>query len=589
MDRRRFIQTTGAAGAAAMMAKGKARAAERTVTADLLIIGSGFAGMWAAIAAYDSGIRDIAIVDKASVGRSGMSRMCAGATIYRFPHDDPKEWLRDVAEANQFLSRQDLIAQILDTSFERYQKLNSWGVKYGRTPWGAARMPSRGFKKLKMSVGPSYKGQKGGAAVAAALLEQIASRKVKQFSKTLITDLIQKDGRLAGAVGVNRLSGETVGFKARAVILAVADCSFRGNYACVDQVTGDGFRLAYDAGVRLANMEFLCVNTASPKYGFEGTGVAARYGGHFLNKNLEPFMKDYYPEGDAVEVAYVVRAMAGEIEKGNGPPLYFDMSRGLMGLAGDRALSSIGGWVTLNLKRLKEEGENIFKSPQEWVAAIQTLRGGIRTDHNFMSDLPGLFAAGMSQSIDPGLFNGWSTMRAMGSGELAGKAAARFLRDAGDVSLSADQVREAEERAVAALGRSSGVNPEQVCSRLQELIAPYQVCVKKSAETLKKTLAEVERLRDTEVPAMRARDPHELGKSHEAANLTLCAELFLKSSLERKETRSDHCRTEYPEVDNKNWLKWINVKRGGAGRPETAFEDVPLSTYPIQPLKPEEA
>ena len=453
-------------------------------------------------------------------------------------------------------------------------------------PWGAARLPSRGFKKLKMSIGPTFQNRKGGSAVAAALLAQVEQRRVKKFPKIMITDLLKKDGRVAGAVGVKRLTGETVAFQARAVILALADCSFRGNYAGVDAVTGDGFRLAYDAGIRLTNLEFLAVNTASPKYGFEGTGVAARYGGKFLNKDWHAFMKDYYPEGDAVEVAYLVRAMASEIEKGNGPPLYFDLSKPPMGwMMGPLLGDSIGGWVELNLKRLQEEGENIFSKPQEWVAAIQTLRGGVRTDRNFMSDLLGLFAAGMTQALDPGLFNGWSTLRAMGSGELAGKAAARFLKDAGEISPAPDDLREAEARAAAALERKSGIDPEKVCARIQELIAPYPVCVKKSAESLGKALAEVERLRDTDLPALAAKDPHELCKAHEAASLTLSAELFLKASRERKETRSDHCRSEYPEVDNRNWLKWINFQKGGDGRPEMAFEEVPLSTYPIQPLK----
>ncbi|HUT55104.1 MAG TPA: FAD-binding protein [bacterium] len=587
MDRRKFLQTTGTAGAVALAGK-RARAMEHTIETDLLIIGSGFAGLWAALAAGGGGVKDITIVDKASVGRSGMSRMCAGATIYRFPQDDAEAWLRDVAEASHYLSRQDLVAQILDTSYSRYQRLAKWGVKYGGTPWGQSRLPSRGFKLLQMSVGPSYQGEKGGGAVCRALLERVNALKVKKLGKTVVTSLLKDKGRAAGAVGVSRLTGEAVSVKARAVVLAMADCSFRGNYACVDAVTGDGFRLAYDAGARLNNMEFLCVNTAPVRYGFEGTGVAARYGGHFLNRDRRAFMKDYYPEGDQVECGYIVRAMASEIEKGNGPPLYLDMSRPPMRWAmGPLLGSSIGGRVRLNLKRLKEEGENIFARPQEWVAAIQTLRGGARTDANFMTDVPGLFAAGMTQSIDPGLFNGWSTMRAMGSGELAGKAAARFLAHASDVAPDTDQVRAAQERALAPLLRSSGVDPETVCARIQEIIAPHEVCVKKSAESLTTALGEVERIRDQELPALYARDPHELGKAHEAANLTWCAELFLRASLERNETRSDHCRREYPQVDNKNWLKWINIHKGADGRPEMAHEDVPLESYPVHPVKRE--
>ncbi len=586
MNRREFGKITGAAAAAMTAWGGKALASDGIFETDLLIVGSGFAGLWAAIAARECGVARVAIVDKASIGRSSMSSMCAGATIYRFPTDDPDEWVLDVAQANHFLSRQDLTSRILDTSYGRYKKLESWGVKYGMAPTGQTRLPSRGFKRLKMSVLPTWRNKRGGAAVSSALFEKVKELKTLLFPKTMITEILLDHGRAAGAVGVDRLSGETACFKARAVILAAADCSFRGNYACVDQVTGDGFSLAFQAGARMTNMEFLCVNTASPSYGFEGTGVAARYGGRFLDKNGRAFMKDYHPDGNKAEIAYITRAMAEEIEKGNGPPLYFDLSRPPLGIAGNWALSMIGGWVELNLKRLREKGLNIFAEPQEWVAAIQTLRGGARTDSNFMTDVPGLFAAGMTQSIDPGLFNGWSTMRAMGSGELAGMAAARFLKDAGDVRLSQDEVRLARDRAASPLNGRTGINPEQVLAAVQETMVPYPVCIRRDEQSLSRALSRIEGLRDDHLPALAAADPHELCKVHEARNVTLAAELYLRSALLRRESRSDHFRVEYPEVDNRNWLKWINLRRGQAGSIETDFEDVPISSYPARPTEP---
>ncbi len=583
MDRREFGKISGAAAAAMALPVGRSRASDDFIETDLLIVGSGFAGLWAALAAYESGIKNIAIVDKASIGRSSMSSMCAGATIYRFPGDDPQEWLRDVAEANNYLSRQDLISRILDTSYDRYRKLESWGVKYHRAPTGQKRMPSRGFKHLRMCVLPAWKEKQGGSAVAAALYEQIEGRKPLIFSKTMITELLLCDGRVAGAVGVNRLDGTTVAFRARSVILAAADCSFRGNYACVDQVTGDGFRLAYQAGTRLTNMEFLCSNTASPHYGFEGTGVAARYGAKYLNKNRHPFMKDYHPHGDKAEVAYITRAMAEEVEKGNGPPMFFDLSALPFGLTGEWALSKVGGWVKLNLERLKERGLDIFSRPQEWVAAIQTLRGGVRTDSDFMSDIPGLFAAGMTQSIDPGLFNGWSTMRAMGSGELTGRSAAQFIKGSADVKPDPREASAAVRRAKAALGKELGVSPEKVLSEIQETMAPYPVCIRRSEKSLSKALRIIERIRDNDLPGLAAEDPHELGKAHEAVNMTLAAELYLRAALTRKESRSDHFRVEFPKLDNRNWLKWINLRKDKDGSPLMEFEDVPVSRYPVKP------
>ena len=81
------------------------------IETDLLIVGSGFAGLWAAISAREGGVPRVAVVDKAAIAMSSQSRLCAGATIYCLPEDDPEAWLRAMVEANGFLSRQPLVAE----------------------------------------------------------------------------------------------------------------------------------------------------------------------------------------------------------------------------------------------------------------------------------------------------------------------------------------------------------------------------------------------------------------------------------------------------------------------------------------------
>lgn len=558
------------------------------VKTDLLVIGSGFAGLWAAITARERGVADIAIVDKGSIGINSQSTMAAGATIYCLPRHDAGLWLKEMAAAHGYLSRQDIVADMLETSYSRLKKLESWGIEYLRAPIrGYVTLPSRGFEHVRMLVLPRRGGRKGGHALVGTLLDRVKSREgtgsaVGLYPRVMITALLAGGGRAAGAVGVDRRTGEPVVFSARAVLLAASDCSFRGGYACVDAVTGDAFRLAYDAGVRLNNMEFLSVNTGSPRYGFEGTGIAARFG-RFLTRDLEPFMREYHPDADAAEVCHVVQAMAREVSKGSGPPFYFDMSRRPGGLITRKALESVGNMVELNLRRLEEEGVPVFRSPQEWLPVVQSLRGGVRTDIDCMSDLPGLFAAGTSQAVDPGLFNGWSSMRAMWSGERSGIAAAAYLRDADEVGPGREEAGELLERALEPLGRESGVTPDDVCARLQRALFACDVCVRKSGERLEEALAEVERLRDDLVPALRAAGPHELVKAHETANMVAVAELFLRASLGRRETRGDHNRADFPATDNRNWLAWINISRGPDGTPLLERETVPLSAYPFKP------
>jgi succinate dehydrogenase/fumarate reductase flavoprotein subunit len=553
------------------------------VETDLLIVGSGFAGLWAAIAAREGGVERVAVVDKAAIAMSSQSRLCAGATIYCLPEDDSQVWLRDIVEASGFLSRQPLVAEILETSHQRLCKLEEWGVSYPAPDGVYARIPSRGLEHVMMMVVPRFRNRTGGSAVIDALRRRAIGARITQHPRVLVTDLLQREGRIAGAVGLDRTTAVPIAFAARAVLLATADCSFQGNYVCTDGTTGDGFRLAYDQGVRLSNMEFLCTNTGSPSFGFEGTGVALKWGGRLLNAQGETFMENYHPDANTAEIHELTQAMAREAEKGHGPPFYIEMGEAWKTRIGP-ALAGIGGFMPLNLAKLEDEGVDLAKR-QEWVPAVQTLRGGVRIEPDGQSDLPGLFAAGMTEALDPGLFNGWSTMRAMGSGERSGRGAAAYLRGAAPVSLDADEVTALAARATAPLERKAAGAPrsDEVIERMQALIFRPDVSILKRGESLGAALLEIEELRVAALPDLAARDPHELAKLHETRNMIHVAEMFLRASLARTESRGSHFRIDHPELDNQRWLSWINLRKAGEGEMRVETEPVPLDGYPIQP------
>ncbi len=550
---------------------------------DLLIVGTGFAGLWAVIAAREAGVERITVVDKGAIAMSSQSRLCAGATIYCLPEDDTDAWLRDLVEANGFLSRQPQVARILETSHRRLCRLEEWGVTYPMADGGYLRIPSRGLPHVKMMVMPRFRERVGGSAVVDALRRRAAPGTVR-FPRVLITDLLQRDGRIAGALGLDRTEARPIVFTARAVVLATADCSFRGNYVCTDATTGDGFRLAYDQGVRLSNMEFLGVNTGSPTFGFEGTGVALKWGGRLLNVRGESFMERYHPDANAAEIHELVQAMACEVEKGNGPPFYLEMGSAWTDMIGP-ALRGIGGFMPLNVSRLDEQGIDLTQ-PQEWVPAVQTLRGGVRVGPDGQSDLPGLFAAGLTEALDPGLFNGWSTMRAMGSGEICGRGAANYVRDAGPVVPDADEIARLATDATAPLGQTDAggsVRADDVIDRMHALLFRPEVSIRKRPDALGAALRGIEELRDDALPELAADDAHELVKVHEARNMIRVAEMFLRASLTRNESRAGHFRVDRPEADQREWLAWINLRKSPQDRMLVETEPVPLGAYPIQP------
>jgi succinate dehydrogenase/fumarate reductase flavoprotein subunit len=409
----------------------------------------------------------------------------------------------------------------------------------------------------------------------------VAQLAVARRSRTLVTHILQAGGRATGVVGLDRGTGVPCVLRAGAVVLAAGDCSFRGNYVGTGAATGDALRLAFDAGVRLANLEFLAVNTAPPAWGFEGTGVVLRWGGRLRDAQGRPFMHRHHPDGDAAEIGALVQAMAREVRAGNGPPFSLDVAWP-MGHVLRRIFAGMGGFMPRNLEKLRRLGIDPFTAPQTWMPAVQSLRGGVRTDIDGASDLPGLFAAGLSQAFDPGLFNGWSTMRAMWSGEHAGRAAARFAATAGQGVVDGEQAAARVAEARAALARRGGLDADELLARLQRTIFPFDVSILKHGARLGAALRAVEELRAA-VPALVARDPHALCKVHETASMVLVAELFLRASLARRESRGDHCREDFPARDDRHGLAWTTLRRDAAGRVALDADPVPFARYPLRP------
>ncbi len=111
----------------------------------------------------------------------------------------------------------------------------------------------------------------------------------------------------------------------------------------------------------------------------------------------------------------------------------------------------------------------------------------------------------------------------------------------------------------------------------------YDVCILKEAGRLAAALRTVEELRDAAVPRLRAADGHELAKAHETANMVQVAEMFLRASLARTESRGDHLREDHPRTDMRDWLKWVTLRKDADGCMQLAGEPVPFDRYPLRP------
>ena len=130
---------------------------------------------------------------------------------------------------------------------------------------------------------------------------------------------------------------------------------------------------------------------------------------------------------------------------------------------------------------------------------------------------------------------------------------------------------------------NEGTLPIEVIRALHEIVFPFKYQLRRSKDRLDEAISKIEEIKQT-LPKLAASDGHGLLKCNEAKNMVVCAEITFKAALMRKETRGWHVREDYPERDDKNWLKWIIVKKEGEEMVLTT-EPIPIDKYVITPFK----
>ena len=138
-------------------------------------------------------------------------------------------------------------------------------------------------------------------------------------------------------------------------------------------------------------------------------------------------------------------------------------------------------------------------------------------------------------------------------------------------------MQEIQDKIWAPLKRKSGYSPAWVTQTLQGIMIPNFIIYIKKEKLLQAALAYVEELRDHHLPLLKAADMHELRLAHETANMITTAEMKLKASIMRTESRCSHYRLDYPEVDDVNWRAWINIYKGADGTMQ--FEKQPFLSF----------
>lgn len=541
---------------------------------DVLIVGGGLSGLWAANRARDF-LEKVLIVDKgASLGLAGEGYFSGGGMQALPPGHNVDDYVKDMLSLGDGLFEQDLLEKILLQSFDRIQDYQKMGVEFIKEKNGRLRyIPQRGLAHNACYLAEPM--GSGGRDMMAGLATEAKKRKVNYLSRTYITDLIQqKDGTVVGAVGFDIRSGKFLTVKARAVILATGGCSFRGGYEDTHMCWGEGTAMAFKAGAELKNLEFMTIWMIPKQFRWEGVTYLLPLGAKFVNEKGEEFMARYAPSLKSnTDYNYLARSMAFEAREGRGP-FYLDCSG--MKPEDRQIMTPAAGWTGLQYQQLLQAGIKPFEERQEWTATPWCCHH-VHSDLEMRTRVPGLFVAGVMRNIDPGIyFGGWSLCKTAATGRWAAESVAAYIKAmAPPTRIEAKEVAALKEAALAPLNQK-GLDPEDVLHRLQEVFFPNIML--KTEAGLKKTLQKVEEIRDDLLPQMGASDLHHLAKLKGMKSMVLVAELILRASLMRTESRASHYREDYPDRDDKNWLRWIMANQKD-GKVNFRYEPLPLEKY----------
>lgn len=547
------------------------------VESDLLIIGGGSAGLWAAKRFTELlPEKKVVIVDKGPKEWGGLMSMAGGDFDAVLPGDDLDAWVEDFVYYFDGLCDQEQIEEILRRSHERLEDYQRYGCEFFRKEDGTLKsIPQRGLPHVKLY--PAKLVGRGGEDMVRNLVRQLRKANVTSLGRIVVTDLLKQNGRVVGAVGFDSINGDFYRFRAQVVIAATGVGGWKTSYG-KNTPTGEGVEMVWNAGARLKDFEFSRVWNMPRYFGWEGQTKLIPLGARFVNAAGEPFMEKYSPVlGVNTDPHFITIAMSMEIRAGRGP-IYFDISR----INPDDLilLRPQNGWQLMNYEKLCKLGMDLFRDNTEWLPQMTISYGGMEAGIKGTTNVEGLFAAGTARSTEPGVYaGGFALMSTSVTGHLAGEGAAEFLSSAApvtgdDIDEDIDALRDA---IYAPLDRE-GLAPRDVLKKIQTAMFPYDVSILKTEASLQRALDEIVRIREEEIPNMAAADTHYLLKLREVRGMALVSELYLRASLERRESRAGHFREDFPNRAE-DGLAWLLIERGEDGAMHFSRKRVPLERY----------
>jgi succinate dehydrogenase / fumarate reductase flavoprotein subunit len=551
---------------------------------DVLIIGAGLAGQRAALAAAQNGA-SVGIVSKVHPVRSHSVAAAGGINAALNPEDTWESHAFDTVKGSDYLGDQDAIEIMTREAPEEILWLEHAGVTFHRDD--AGHLGTRAFGGAS-AARTYYVADITGQAILHVLYEQLMKHheQLDRFEEWFTVDLLQDDdGHCTGAICRNLRDGHLEVFNAKAVILASGGAG--QVYKPTTNgliVTGDGIAQGFRIGARLQDMEMVQYHpTTLAGNGLLITEGARGEGAWLLNARGERFMETYAP--NKLELAsrdVVSRAEQTEINEGRGFPdgtVALDITK----VPRRRTLEALREIVNIGRDYA---GVDITREPIHIRPGNHYIMGGVKTDIHGQTNVPGLYAAGEVACVSvhgANRLGANSLLDTLVFGRRSGEHAA-LNRSRHTTMPSTRPVRlEETERYIRSIVRREpgGRRIAAIKDELGETMNQY-VAVFRDAEGLAKAHEVVGRLKEEAAKAAiddrGAVFNQDVIAAIELGYMLDVAETTIISAEERKESRGAHFRLDFPERNDSEWLKHIDISQNGDG-PSISYSPVTITLW----------
>ncbi|MFC2044879.1 FAD-dependent oxidoreductase [Chloroflexota bacterium] len=561
------------------------KVSEQVLTTDVLVIGAGLAGCFAAIRAKELGA-DVVMVEQGKSGFSGMSAHGMQMLRVVLPEDDFDVAMAGTVLECEYMIDQEFLEVGMKETWDRFQDLLKFGINFRRDDSGQI------LWYFTDTIYPPFKQrfavwEPAGTYVQMQKMKKEAIRRgVKILDRIFVVDLIVSSGKVSGAIGFHTIEGNLYLVKAKAVVIATGSCIGPGH--TYPQLTGDGMAIALRAGAELRNMEFGTGMTGwiaggGPPFVFYFRNPQPEY--PVTNARGEEFLEKYEMtrrlpgrKYDGPPWRTQAHAVLREYKEGRGPcyvdyrvPNLNSILREFYGSMFDQTLKQIEG-TGITLDKVKYElGVGIIIG-QGW---------GIRINASCETTLPGLCAAGVASdlcgSTEFSILCGHAG--SIVTGHRAGESAAKYtLTQPKLESIDEGQLSKLRREIFAPLDRKYGITPDKIRMNIVETWLNIDV---REETRLKKAQEQLQKI-EKDVSNLSVDDYHELVKCHKVRNLLEYSQAVAGAAMMRRETRLGHIRWDYPLRDNKDWLKWVINRRVG-DELHTVVENIPIEQWKYKP------